>query len=481
MLVPLQGFTVDKASQIALRQQLFEHCQQQILAGQWQASARLPSVRQLAAHLQVSNFTVAELYDRLQAQNLVFSRPGSGIFIARLNPTLTLAQHNNAETSQLASEVALMRQTLQREPSWLKPAAGWLTEQYLPVQQVRQALKDIAREGQSLTEYGPAQGYLPLRQYLASRLAQLQLVCRASDLLLTHSATHALDLVLRLCLKPGDQVLVDDPGFYNFQAILRLHQLELVFVPRAKDGPDLAALTQLLQQYKAKAYLTNSVLSNPVGTSITPAVAFQVLSLLRQHQVLLIEDDIYADLEPQSAIRYASLADFADNIYIGSLSKTISADLRVGYILASNSRIAALTDLKLMTSTSTPVTVERVVYKVLSSGSYKRHIRQLQQELDRLRQYCLQQFSARGFSAWHEPSGGFALWLQLPNQLCATALAKQMLAHQIVLAPGGHFSQWPDADAFMRVNITECTAAFFKALDLVLAKAAVNTTQHLSP
>jgi len=244
MLVPLQGFTVDKASQIALRQQLFDHCQQQILAGHWQASARLPSVRQLAAHLQVSNFTVAELYDRLQAQNLVFSRPGSGIFIARLNPTLTLAQHNNVETSQLASEVALMRQTLQREPSWLKPAAGWLTDQYLPVQQVRQALKDIAREGQSLTEYGPAQGYLPLRQYLASRLAQLQLVCRASDLLLTHSATHALDLVLRLCLKAGDQVLVDDPGFYNFQAILRLHQLELVFVPRAKDGPDLAALTQ---------------------------------------------------------------------------------------------------------------------------------------------------------------------------------------------------------------------------------------------
>jgi len=222
------------------------------------------------------------------------------------------------------------------------------------------------------------------------------------------------------------------------------------------------------------------VLSNPVGTSITPAVAFQVLSLLRQHQVLLIEDDIYADLEPQSTIRYASLADFSDNIYIGSLSKTISADLRVGYILASNSRIAALTDLKLMTSTSKPVTVERVVYKVLSSGSYKRHIRQLQQELDRLRRYCLEQFSARGFSAWHEPSGGFALWLRLPNQLSATSLAKQMLAQQIVLAPGGHFSQWPDADAYMRVNITECTAEFFNTLDLVLAKAAVYKTQHVS-
>lgn len=454
MQVVLQDFQLDSAAALGLTQQLLQQSKQQIQQGRWPAGARLPSVRALAAHLGISKFTVADVYERLNAEGLVSSRPGSGVFVARRNPALQL--QDNSSPSELAGEVALMRQTLQREANWLKPAAGWLTPDFLPQQEIRAALKEIARQEQALTDYGPAQGYLPLRQYLVNRLAELRIVLTPQQLLLTHSATHALDLVLRLLLKPGDKVIVDDPGFYNFQAMLRLHQLELLYLPRCTDGPDLPALSALLSSHKVRAYLTNSVLSNPVGTCVSPPKAVQVLSLLKQHQVLLIEDDIYADFEQQPALRYASLTGLQEGVYLGSLSKTISADLRVGYIAASPALIASMTDLKLISSTSTPATVERVVYQVLTSGSYRRHLKQLQQRLDTLRRDVIAEFAKRDIVPWFVPEAGFALWLQLPTGISSRALTALAARAQVVLAPGPNFSQWPDADRFMRVNISQC-------------------------
>lgn len=469
MQVAFQDFQLDLASAHSLTFQLLQQSRLHIQQGQWQAGARLPSVRALASYLGISKFTVADVYERLNAEGLVLSRPGSGVFVARRNPALQLQE--NSSPSELAGEVALMRQTLQREVHWLKPAAGWLTPDFLPQQEIRAALKEIARQEQALTDYGPAQGYLPLRQYLVNRLGELRMPLSPQQLLLTNSATHALDLVLRLLLKPGDKVLVDDPGFYNFQAMLRLHQLELLYLPRCTDGPDLVALSALLSSHKVRAYLTNSVLSNPVGTCVSPPKAVQVLSLLKQHQVLLIEDDIYADFEQQPALRYASLTGLQEGVYLGSLSKTISADLRVGYIAASPQLIASLTDLKLITSTSSPATVERVVYQVLTSGSYRRHLKQLHQRLDTLRRDVVAWFAARDIQPWYLPDAGFALWLRLPQGVSSRALTAYAASRQVVLAPGPNFSQWPDADQFMRVNISQCAdPRLWQVLDEALAQ-----------
>lgn len=464
MQIPVDAWRIDKAAAVTLTQQLLQQAQQHIRSNEWHAGAKLPSVRALADYLAVSKFTVAEVYERLSAQGLTVSRHGSGVFVARQHPVMKLTDAAH-DSSALATEVALMRQTLQRQTDWHKPAAGWLTPEWLPDAEIRDALKSVAREGQALTDYGPAQGYLPLRQYLVSRLSQLNLPLQPAQMLLTASATQALDLVVRLLLKPGEKVLVDDPGFYNFQAIIRLHQLELVFLPRAQQGPDVQALASILQQHKIRAYLTNSVLSNPVGTCVQPAVAFKVLDLLNQHQVLLIEDDIYADFEANHALRYNSLTGFERSVYIGSLSKTISADMRVGYIVASAPLIASLTDLKLMTTTSTPATIERVIYKVLTSSGYARHVKQLQRRLDECRADVLKQFARRGWYPWFEPTAGFAVWMRLPSEMSARALAQAAHQHRIVLAPGGHFSQQPDADNFMRFNITQCGEALWQWLD----------------
>lgn len=473
MTIAFQNWSLDKSSSEAWSKQLLGYARSAIAHGSWPAGTKLPSIRGLALQLQVSKFTVAELYEKLAAESLVVSRPGSGVYVAKVQPVAMLSEAN-AGQSALAGDVALMRQTLQRDNAVIKPGAGWLTPEWLPGAAIKQAMREVARQPQSLSDYGPAQGNVLLRRYLSERLAQLNIQAEPQQLLLTASATHALDLCLRLYLKPGDAVLVDDPGFYNFFAVLRLHHLTILPLPRQQDGPDLVALASLLAEHQPKAYLTNSVLSNPVGTCVSPQKAFAVLELLHQHQCLLLEDDIYADFEQQPAIRYASLTGLARGIYLGSLSKTISADLRVGYIAASPAQIASLTDLKLITGSSTSQSVERVVYQVLTGGAYRRHLEHLRKRLQEAMQQVIPQFKKRGFILWHQPEAGYLLWLKLPIGVSANALTTLLERQHIILAPGSHFSLQQDADSFMRVNVTQClNPKLWTALDTALSMIAV--------
>lgn len=478
MTIPFSQWSLDKSSSESWSKQLITYAREAIHHGSWPPGTKLPSIRALALQLAVSKFTVAELYEKLAAESLVVSRPGSGVYVGKVQPVALLSEAN-AGQSALAGDVALMRQTLQRDNAVIKPGAGWLTPDWLPSAAIQQAMREVARQPQSLSDYGPAQGNVLLRRYLAERLAQLNIQVEPQQLLLTSSATHALDLCLRLYLKPGDAVLVDDPGFYNFFALLRLHHLTILPLPRQQDGPDLVALAELLKQHQPKAYLTNSVLSNPVGTCVSPQKAFAVLELMHQYQCLLLEDDIYADFEQQPAIRYASLTGLARGIYLGSLSKTISADLRVGYIAASPAQIASLTDLKLITGSSTSQSVERVVYQVLTGGAYRRHLDQLRKKLQEAMQQVIPQFKKRGLSLWHQPDGGYLLWLKLPMGVSAKRLAEMLERQHIILAPGSHFSLREDADQYMRVNVTQClNPKLWTALDTALSMISVTQQPH---
>jgi DNA-binding transcriptional MocR family regulator len=133
-----------------------------------------------------------------------------------------------------------------------------------------------------------------------------------------------------------------------------------------------------------------------------------------------------------------------------------------------------LTDLKLITGSSTSQSVERLVYQVLTGGSYRRHVEQLRKKLQEAMQSVIPQFKKRGFMPWHQPDGGYLLWLKMPKDVSATALATMLERQHIVLAPGGHFSLQADADQFMRVNVTQClNPKLWQALDSALQLLAV--------
>src|SRR3954470_2954651 len=259
---------------------------------------RLPSIRNCARESRVSRSTVVEAYDRLIAAGLVESRRGSGFYV-RLRHK---AQRRAAAAHPLPGTVLdvswLLRAQRRQSPGSEQPGAGLLPENWLDHELVAAAVRGVGRSrGSWLLKYGAVEGYLPLRETLATRLAHLGIDAPADQIVTTAGATHAIDLVARRFLVPGDVVFVEDPAWFVMFARFAAFGARIVGVPRTAEGPDIAALQSLLAREKPKLFILNSVAHNPTGSCMSTANANRVLELAVRHDFMIVEDDIYGDLQ----------------------------------------------------------------------------------------------------------------------------------------------------------------------------------------
>ncbi len=340
--------------------------------------AKLPSIRTFADSYNVSRFTVVEAYDRLVAMGYLQSRRGAGFYTAA--PAGAEGPQAAASESHKRNEelVWLIRRLLEADENTLLAGGPWLPNSWLDETGIRQSLNVLARKnGAYLLEYGHPFGYLPLREHLTLMLAGLGITTHPGQILLTHGTSQALELVIRYLLKPGDAALVDDPGYYNMFGNLRLQGVEMLAVPRNRDGPDVTVLEKFAAEHRPKVYFTQSVMQNPTGTDMSPHVAFKVLQAAERHNFMIVEDDIFCDLQVKTTPRLATLDQLGRVIYARSFSKTLSGSLRVGFIACAQGVAEELADIKMLTSITTSQFTERLVYLMLVDGHYRKYLSRL--------------------------------------------------------------------------------------------------------
>lgn len=419
---------------------------------------RLPSVRGLAASMKVARSTVVEAYDRLVAEGLIRARRGSGFFVATHGPAMPVLAPGGRPAERAVDPFWVSRQALDTDAATLKPGCGWLPADWMPGDLLRRAFRALARADDAiLSDYGGTRGALPLRRILASRFAEEALDVSPHQIILTGSGTQSIDLICRFLLRPGDTVLVDDPCYFNFRALLKAHQVTLIGVPMTSVGPDLAAFEAALFAHRPKLYVTNSALQNPTGATLSMQTAHRVLVLAAAHDLTIVEDDIFADFEPSPSPRLAILDGLERVIRIGSFSKTLSASLRCGYIAARPDWIEELVDLQIATQFggAGPVVTE-IIGHVLAGGGYRKHMDALRRRLTRARGSVLAELRSLGLEPWLEPRGGFYLWCRVPDGIDTAEIARRALAEDVVLAPGNVFSVNQSAGDFLRFNVAQC-------------------------
>ncbi|WP_461349730.1 aminotransferase-like domain-containing protein [Bradyrhizobium sp. USDA 4451] len=422
------------------------------------ASDRLPSIRSFAATMGVSPSTVVEAYDRLAAEGLIRARPGSGFYVSSAAlPPLSLAK-DQPQRDRAVDPFWVSRQSLDAASGALKPGCGWLPADWMPTEALRRAFRGLARaEDAVLADYGATRGSLALRRTLMARFADEGLDVSPEQVLLTMSGTQAIDLICRFLLRPGDTVLVDDPCYFNFRALLRAHQVKLVSVPYTPSGPDVASFEAMLEAERPRLYITVSGLHNPTGATMSPQTAHRVLNAATACDLTIVEDDIFADFEPEPSARLAALDGLNRVIRIGSFSKTLSASLRCGFIAARADWIEQLVDLQVATGFGGPCAVAtEIIASVLATGFYRKHVEELRRRLVRARRDVGEKLQRIGIEPWLMPRGGFQLWCRLPDGCDSADVARAALADNIVLAPGNVFSTTQSATGFMRFNVAQC-------------------------
>ncbi len=419
---------------------------------------RLPSIRGFAVAMKVSPSTVVEAYDRLVAEGLIRARPGSGFYVStHASPPLVLGGDDPPQ-ARAVDPLWVSRQSLDADAGTLKPGCGWLPADWMPAEALRRALRAAARSPDAtLSEYGATRGSQALRRILLARFADEGLEVSPEQLMLTSSGTQAIDLVCRFLLRPGDTVLIDDPCYFNFRALLRAHQAKVVSVPYTATGPDVEAFARVVGSERPRLYITNSALQNPTGATMSAQVAHRLLNVAASHDLTIVEDDIFADFEPEPSVRLAALDGLRRVIRIGSFSKTLSASARCGYIAARADWCGDLADLQVATSfAGASAIAAELLASVLAGGGYRKHMEELRRRLVRARRTVGERLQRIGIEPWLQPRGGFYLWCSLPEGRDSSEIARAALAEDVVLAPGNVFSASQSAGGFMRFNVAQC-------------------------
>lgn len=461
----LEELRVERQRGISLVDQLVGKLEQMAESGRLRAGTKTPSVRELARSLGVSTFTVTEAYDVLVSKRVLSSRPGSGYFVtSRAAQVPTLPESAAATAAELISEAWLPILVWNQNPDLLPVGSGvlppeWCSESMI-LQAVRQAIKMPAER---LVGYGHPLGFPRLRQFLARGFTERFCPISPDQIILTSGASHGLDLVVRGLLKPGDTVLVENPGYFNIHHLLHNYGVHMIGVRRTSEGLDVDELASLAATHRPKAFFVNSVLQNPLSTTLSPSQSYRVIALAEQYDFFVVEDDVFRDLAVPSDPSMASLDGLNRVICVGGFSKTIAPSLRSGYILCPTRQVRNLVSVKMICGLTTSELNERCILEVLSDPGHRRYIDRLRMRLSNEREQFLAMLADVGMSALATPRGGLfvcAGWNVNPSMAFNDeVIAAEGLKNGIALARGTRFSLTPlEGFVWFRFNVAYCGA-----------------------
>ncbi|MDC8757163.1 PLP-dependent aminotransferase family protein [Janthinobacterium fluminis] len=416
---------------------------------------KMPSVRQFAKCNGISTFTVVEAYDRLVTLGLLSSRRGSGYYVARSEAAAP--PHAAIYASPTAID-ALSPDLYSGVSDALPVGAGWLPPELYGEATILDAVRQAMRiPANRLRGYGHPLGFAALRQHLAATLSEELYAVEPEQILLTHGATHAFDLILRTLTKPGDTVFVEDPGYSNLLSLIRHHGCVPVGIPRGEAGLDFDHLARQAAATQAKLMFVNTVLQNPLGASLSHAQAHRLLGLAEQFDFWLVEDDIYRELTPRGEASLAAMDGLRRVIRVGSYSKTLSPVLRVGSICASSSLLPELLRVKMLAGLTTSEINERAVYHAVSARAHRRMIERLISQLDAARARSIDCLAQAGMAPLARPRGGMfvsAGWAAAATpEWNGKVIADLALQSGILLSPNEFFMLRPPETVWFRFNV----------------------------
>lgn len=433
--------------------------------GRLPAGARLPSIRETARSRGLSINTVLAAYRQLESGGLVEARPQSGYYVrSRLAPprgprsTRPPARAQPAEAgvlSRIAKVVAA-----QSDPQVIDLSLACPKDvDFYPGKPLGRLVAGLARRRPALlTDYSLPPGSPLLRREIARHALDLGMTLAAGNILLTNGCMEALQLALRAVTRPGDTVGLESPTYFNLIPLLDRLGLRAIELPtHPDDGLALDALELLLSENRLRAVVAMPNVHNPLGTGMPLAAKRRLAELANEYRVPVIEDALYAELQYTVPLQPAAKAFDRDGwvIVCSSYTKTLAPGFRIGWLEGGRFR-RELAELKFCSSVAQPALLGEAVGAFLESGGYAKHLRRLRRayagQTERLRGLIDEAFPQDTRAT--EPTGGFLVWVELPEGCDANRLFDTALERGISITPGKLYS--PSGRHARHIRLSAC-------------------------
>jgi DNA-binding transcriptional MocR family regulator len=425
--------------------------------GRVSLGVRLPAERELALALGVSRTTVTAAYRELRASGHLASRRGAGSWSA-MPPGQRISTSGMWLPADEQAVIDLGFAALAAPPQLAEAAV--------------EALEDLPRYAGG-AGYHPS-GLTPLREAVADRFAARGVPTRPEQIMITNGVQHAVDLLLRLTVAPGQSVLVESPTYPNMIAALRAHRVRVTtdsLGPVTGWEPD-TLLGSIRSGRPTLAYLIPDF-HNPTGHLMPAALREQIVAAAQRAGTDLVIDESFVDLPAAGVAPEPPVASFdrhARVLTVGGMTKPFWGGLRIGWIRAPAPVIARLAAVRVTVDTAGPVLDQLVALRLLERSGEILPSRWAQLTLQR---DTLVAALRKHLPAWSAPvpPGGMSLWVELDAPV-STALAHAALAHGVRLAPGPRFGVDGTLERYLRLPFTLAPADLLEAVRLLEIAAA---------
>ena len=371
-------------------------------------------------------------------------------------PPLRLARRMSRMPPSAVREILKVAE----QPDVLSFAGGLPAPELFPVEAIAEAHAEVlARDGRAALQYSTTEGYGPLREWVAARLARRGIRVTTDQVLITSGSQQGIDLVARVLLDPGDTVAVENPSY--LAALQTFSGCEATFLPVASDddGLDVAALERAIaEQRTPRLIYVVPEFSNPKGTTLSLERRRRLVRLAQAHRIVVLEDDPYGELRfrGEAPPPLAALDDAGVVVHLGTFSKTLAPGLRLGWLVGPRELVRAVTIAKQAADLHTATLAQRATAALLARFDYDAHLvrlRQVYAERCQAMLGALSRYLPPG-TRWTRPDGGLFVWAELPAGLDADEIFVRALREKVAFVPGSAFYATAPRAEMMRLNFS---------------------------
>lgn len=352
-------------------------------------------------------------------------------------------------------------------PDVISFGGGMPAPEVFPIEEFREACDKVLRDqGAQALQYGPTDGYLPLREMIARYTARFGIEVTPENILITSGSQQALDLVGKIFINRGDRILVECPTYLGALQAWNAYGAEYVAVPSDNNGIVISELEKALR-YGPKFIYSLPNFQNPTGVTYSLERREKLVELADRYGVPIIEDDPYGQLrfegENLPSIAYLDNQRRAKNgtysgnvIYLSTFSKTLAPGMRLAWVIAPPEVITKMVQTKQGTDLQTPTFNQIVAYEVAKNGFIDKHVLTIREVYLERRDIMLEELSKNmpeGVT-WTHPEGGLFLWVTLPEYMDTSVILKDAIAEKVAFVPGESFYPYGGVKNSMRLNFS---------------------------
>ncbi|MFD2115877.1 PLP-dependent aminotransferase family protein [Paenibacillus yanchengensis] len=446
----------DRKNDSPLYMQIADYIEQQIISGEFPPGSLLPSERKLAEKLDVNRSTIVLAYSELRALGLIESRPGSGTRVNSTKwgtiPKQSIQWDQYLQPANAVSPKGLqkrVRDALQQDASLINLASGELNSDLSPIDEINQFMK--IQKYQEMLGYNDPLGSIKLRSAVANHLqSENQIQTSNASILITSGTQQALYLICHYLLSPGDTIAIEDPSFYYSMPMfedagLRVFRMKLEQTDQQGETSLSSDLHQALKKNRVKMIFLNPNFQNPTGAVMSEDQKLDLLLLTNDLGIPIVEVDPFSLTAFQSKCPQPlkSSDSIGSVIYIGSLSKTVAAGLRIGWLVAPRLIVEKLAEARQLIDYGQSSLPQQVAAEFISSEHFQAHLGRLRLHLLYKRDLLIEalQLHLSELVTFEIPEGGLHLWCELHFKVSETKLLDEAIKQGVVFMPGSVFGK----------------------------------------